>query len=351
MLQCIQGTNNLGTTEMRWEINDLLAQTIEELQARNIAYADLKPALVPSKKKFEAAFLFDSTRVDSAWYGPPIFHAFMPLLNRDATQSVRVGDLIGNGYQDLIRSIIADSLVAREPLEFAHSTNIYCIYVNNLSNAQIGHINNGLLTFPPYCGYIPTTLKPRARIFLSTTLMSFFLKCRKTVIMPQPIDYAGDSGEYQDIYAFQQNGYTQIGVRDDCFETFLSYKLERPTLPGQTFDTEMAITSVSDSYIPIELCTLHIDELKFLRYLRTEKLGSLKRAGLDQITLDELRSIIFDKITANYIYNLAYNPEHDIIKFNVLLEFPYNERSVGARLIAAFEYQPEKQAIRLLTLY
>jgi hypothetical protein len=97
-----------------------------------------------------------------------------------------------------------------------------------------------------------------------------------------------------------------------------------------------------------------VDIEKF-KYLLTEKTGSLKRAGLIAETPDKLKTLIREKISSNYIYNLSYDKEHDTTKFDILLETPPIDNSSSEntpfRIMVAFEYMPTDQTLRLITLY
>ena len=93
-----------------------------------------------------------------------------------------------------------------------------------------------------------------------------------------------------------------------------------------------------------------IDEAKH-GYLLSEKAGKLQKAQLEKFDRTELASIIKTKLLANYIYNMAFLEEHDVMKFNLMIEIPQQNGGYPTRLAAAFEYMPEKKSIRLITLH
>ncbi len=311
--------------------------------------AQLKSAIVPKTDKYEAAFIFYSRRIESGFYGRSVFDAFMPLLDNATTQSVRVGDCLGSDQQ-LIRSILESSIVSCQALNYEHSSNFYCIYINNLSKSRISIIHDGLSKFSGYCGYVPTTKEVTARVYFSTTLMSFFLKNKDRIITSHENDRLDDENINLGGYPFEQYGYQHLSIREDYFETFLHYKIERPKLNGSDFDSQMALSSISNTYIPIESCELIVEENKY-KYLLEKKFGSLKRSGLNEGGIKDLKQKIREKINSNYIYNMNYLDDHDVMKFNIILEFLSEDYDYPVRLNTCFEFDPQERTIRLITLY
>ena len=65
-----------------------------ELQSEGIDYRELKAALVPAKKKREAALIFDTAAIPDAWYLLPVFEKLLQYLDRKSVNSVLMGDFI-----------------------------------------------------------------------------------------------------------------------------------------------------------------------------------------------------------------------------------------------------------------
>ena len=349
LFECIQDQFGLSTSQMRKEITSLYSETVAVLKTKGIEYSELKSALVPKTDKYEAAFIFDSRRIESGFYGRSVFKAFMPFLDKTTTQSVRVGDCLGS-EQQLIRNILESSIVSCRDLNYEYSSNFYCIYINNLSKSRISIIHDGLSQFCGYCGHIPTTKEVAARIYFSTTLMSFFLKKKNIIITSHESDRLDHENVNLGGYPFEQFEYQHLSIREDYFEIFLHYKIERPKLDGSDFDSRMALSSISNTYIPIESCKLIIEENKY-KYLFEKKFGSLKRSGLDEGGIEDLKRKVREKINSNYIYNMNYLENHDVIKFNIVLEFLSKDHEYPVRLNASFEFNPQERTIRLITLY
>ena len=95
MLEVMQDYFGLDRTQMQREINTGFAELLAILKIKGISYASLKNALVPRPDRNEAAFIFDTTQIESSWYGLDVFERILPALDQNATHSVLCGDLSG----------------------------------------------------------------------------------------------------------------------------------------------------------------------------------------------------------------------------------------------------------------
>lgn len=66
---------------------------------------------------------------------------------------------------------------------------------------------------------------------------------------------------------------------------------------------------------------------------------------------DRIASLITSKVDANYIYNLVYLPQHDVMKFNLMLEVERDDGGYPTRMTVALEYVPKDKVLRVITLY
>lgn len=349
MLEFMRGLFKLTTTVMHQEIQGLHIATQEILQSKGIDYAQLKSGLVPVADRDEAAFIFDSQSIDSSWYGLEVAKATIPLLDKRSTQSVLCGDLIGED-QHLIFDILQESLVSARSFTFAHGTTFYCVYINNLSNAALESICGALCKFPPYVGFIPATFQSRAKTYLSSILVNGYLKHRNTIIMGHEDDRPNKEDVNTVGYPFEDFGYRVVSLQSSYFDLFLGYKIERPVFPGFEVDTEMSLNAISDKVLPIDDFTVELKEAKY-NYLKSEKLEKLEKAGIAELDRVNIAALIRAKVAASYIYNLTYLPEHDVIKFNVILEIPKVDGGYPTRLLSALEYQPLQKILRVITLF
>ena len=187
MLEVMRDHFGVSAPRMRCEIQGLHKELIKILGSKGIKYESLRAALVPVMDRQEAAFIFDSTAFESGLYGRETFKHVLPLLEPKATQSILVGDLLGNDQQFVVE-ILRESMVLSRSFTFKHSTLLYCVYINNLSDAALQRLHQGLASCPAYLGYILTTFGSRAKTYISLSVASFVLKSGKTLILTHEDD-------------------------------------------------------------------------------------------------------------------------------------------------------------------
>lgn len=338
----------IAAPRMRREIQALHNELIEILNSKGIKYESLRAALVPNMDRQEAALIFDSMACKSGLYGREIFEHLLPLLEPRSTQSILVGDLLGNDQQ-LAIDILRESMVLARSFTFKHSSLLYCVYINNLSAASLQRLHQGLASFPAYVGHIPTTFGSCAKTYISLSVGSFILKTGKTLIVAHEGDRSNSENINITFYPLEDFGYKVASLQELYFSIFLAFKIERPSFRGFQVDTELTLNTISDKVAHLNNFTVLLDEAKH-GYLLNQKLGKLKKAGLDAADRDYIAALIQSQLSANYIYNLSYLAEHDVMKFNLMLEI---QRSGGypTRMTAALEYLPGDQVLRVITLH
>lgn len=348
MLEVIRDEFDLKPEQIRREISILHTELISVLYAKGIDYTELRSALTPSMDRYEAAFLFNSQGFESGLYGRETFNWLLPLLDPKSTLSILHGDLIGNDQQ-LIFEILRESVTWSRSFTFRHSSLIYCVYVNSLTKLQFERICVGLTSCPAYLGFIDATFASRAKFFLSITLSSFIVKKGQTLIIGHEDDRSNDENVNITFYPLEDFGHRLVSLQGQYFSIFLAYKIERPAINHLEADTEFSLNAISDKVVLFEGFEVVLNEEKY-QYLLNAKHGKLRQAGLTDVGREDVAAFIQAKLSANYIYNLTYLEEHDVMKFNLLLEIP---RPYGypARLTVALEYIPENRALRVITLH
>lgn len=349
MLEVMRDHFKLTTAVMHREIQEMHIATRKALQSKGIAYEQLRSGLVPIADRHEAAFIFDSQCIDSSWYGLEVAKATIPLFDKRSTHSVLCGDLIGKD-QHLIFDILQESLVLARSFTFVHGTALYCLYINNLSDSALKAFHEALCKFQPYVGFIPGTFASRAKTYLSSILVNTYLKHGSAIITGHEDDRPNEEDVNLVGYPFEDFGYRVMSLQSRYFDLFLGYKIERPVFPGFEVDTEMSLNAVSATVLPIDDFTVELEEAKH-NYLKSEKFGKLEKAGIAEMERDDLAQLIRAKISASYIYNLSYLADHNVIKFNVMLEVPRIDGGYPTRILAALEYQPAEKNLRVITLH
>lgn len=346
-LEAMSAHYKLSNAEIYRQINLLAAGTIETLKQKGIDYSNLKNALIPHSNRKEIAFVFDSTLIDSSWYGYEVAEILIPLLDRNSANSLLLGDYICDyRYAKMYKDIFFQHIHPHKSITYKSSELFYVVYINNLSEQHFNTLNNGLQGMNAYVGYFDLTYSSPIKTVLSSVLVNAILKYKTTIINPTEADI----DENITGLPFENNGYRIVGINDLSYGMFLSYKIEREVFPGFEADHRFSLNALSDNVLDLETLNLIIKEDK-LEYLRREKSGSMEMAGLDKLTADELSVIIKKKLQDNYLFNLSFNPAHEIMKFNILVEVPRFDQNKPIKLIVALEYAPRTESLRLITMF
>jgi len=349
LLEVMRDHFGLTPDQVRREIQSIHGATTDILANKGVDYTCLRPGLTPVLKRREAAFIFDSSTIESSWYGLEVMRQLLPLLEPESTQSMLCGDLLGDD-QEFIYQVLAESLKLSRSFSFRHGSLLYAVYLNNMSDGTLLHIHECLKGFYPYVGYIPADFSTRAKTYLSTCLVNVFLKNRRNIIVGHEDDRPNDENVNMPGYPFEEFGYRVLSLQESYFGILLSYKIERPVYSGFEVDSEMALNAISDNILDIKGFHVEIDPRKH-GYLLSEKGGKLRKAQLAELDRDALSETIREKLASNYIYNMAFLEEYDVRKFSLMLEVENQDGGEPTRLAAGFEYLPQQQVLRLITLH
>jgi len=228
MLQVIKESFNLSDLQVYNEINSMLASLCKALSAKGVSYEKLKPALVPVHGDHqETAFIFDSTKTGTDWYGYTVFESLIPLLNKESTYSILVGDVIADMMgQDQIKELLFQNMIQFNATKYQHSTQYYVVYINNLTKNQISSIVAGLMNKPFFIGHIDMTFNGILKTLFSFSLIHHAIKHKNIVIQGHEPDRDEDEDINMSGYPYERNGFVVKSVSDDYLGVFLSYKVE-----------------------------------------------------------------------------------------------------------------------------
>lgn len=148
---------------------------------------------------------------------------------------------------------------------------------------------------------------------------------------------------------FEDFGYECISVGSDLAGVLLSYKIERPVIDGFETDVDLSINAVNANVSRLDEFEVQVADAK-LDYIKKAKSGSMRHAGLGDVTTEELQRIVKGKLRSNYIYNMSYLAEHKVTKFSIIIEV-VDAGGEPFRLMAALEYLPNDKVLRMLTFY
>lgn len=339
---------SLDDKVMHFEINRMFDELIKVLDSKEIKYEDLKSCLIPKNDRKEIGLIFDTSKIDSNWYGNFIFSKLIPLLPKNSTHSILCGDYIGDTetQNDLFFRFYGAIKEVRK-FEYQHSTQFFIIYINNLSKNMFDKLISDLNDFESFIGFFDLTNHSFMKSYLSTILANSFIINNRTILLEHEDDRDNSENINLVSYPFEKSGYTVKSIQGIYYGVFLSYKIEREIFKGFESDGDFALNSISPIVSKIE--EIEIEENKF-DYLRTIKKGKLKKANLISYSKSELTELIKKKIQSNYIYNMTYLKSYNVLKFDILIEL-LNTLNEIVKITIGFEYIPEHQKLRLITLY
>lgn len=349
-LEVMRDYFNLTPDRMLVEIQGMRQRVVSALASKGVDYDALGAALCPDRKKREIALIFDATIIKSSWYGREVFKHLIPLLDIRTNNSILCGDYaIESKNQELLCEAFRDAVFLVRPITYQHSTQFYIVYINNLSDNAFQKLARGLVEFDAYVGYTDATYHSVFKTLLSTQLSNLCIKNGKKIIQGHENDRDDADNVNMCGYPFEENGYKCVSLRCDLAGVLLAYKIERQVIDGFYVDTEFSLNAVNQNVSKIDTFDVYVEDAK-LKYLKKYKPGSMHHAGLDHISANELSKIIREKIKSNYIYNMSYISDHSVTKFNLMMEIAGKDGKLF-RLMAALEYKPDDEILRLITLY
>lgn len=351
-LEVVRDQFKLGPERMLREIQGLREMVVNALARKGLKYEDLKPALIPDRTRREIALVFDTKAIPSSSYGFRVAERVIPLFEKRSKHSVLVTDYSDRGAgQETMFNAMVEAVKLTRDVDWEHSSQFFIVYINNLTPTMVQRFDQGLSGWPAYIGYADTTYGSVFKFLISMMAVNLFIKAGTVILQGHEDDVSNEEDCNSCGYPFEVNGYTCRSIQSILESTMLSYKIERPVLPGFEIDTEMALNAVSETPLPLDLLEIEVKEAR-LQYLRSEKAGSMERAGLQGLTASELAALIKRKVGDSYIYNMVYEPAYDVTKFNVIIEVPpVVEGGSPTRLLAALKYLPERKTVELITLF
>ncbi|RZL61741.1 MAG: hypothetical protein EOO93_12290 [Pedobacter sp.] len=324
----------------------MFAEFIAETKKVKINYSDLKNCLTPQKQKLEIAFVFDILKTESDIYGVKIMSKLLPLFDKKTCNSILVGDFIGSSQAaHTLKQAFFHFLEQEKEINYISNDLFFIVYINNLSELAFNTIRNGLSDYSPYVGYFDLTFSNVFKHYLSTILIRNFIKDRDQIIAQDE-----DTGYYNPTWhPFEEHGFKCKAVNSLHYGIFLSYKIERPASLSEE-DIRFSLNSISKAVFKLSDFRLIIEEPK-LQYLVKNKKDNLERAGMLNMSLEELQDQIKARINTNYIFNLCFLPETHTIKFNIMLETAQRSTNKQMKLVVALEYRANDKILRLITMF
>lgn len=185
---------------------------------------------------------------------------------------------------------------------------------------------------------------------IASTVSTRFIKSKSHLIICDPhatniIDEIPST-----VSDYRELGFQSVFIHQIYFYIFLSYKIEREILVGIEKDTKFSLNMLTSDFVDLSECEIEISPEK-IEYFRKAKGDNFERAGLINHSSIELGTLITKRIANNYMYNLTFIQEHDILKFDLLMEFKRNDKEQLMKMVLGMEYQPKEKKLRLITMF
>lgn len=348
-LELIQKVFHLSDKQCTAVIISEFERLKQKLSIKGIEYSQLKNALIPAQKnRREIAFIFDSTKIISNFYGHEVFKVLIPAMDDESTYSILCGDIIIDKLSpEYWVEVIFEKLVLYHATTFRHPSQYFAVYINNLSKNQTDTFINCLSSVDFFIGYIDMTFSSILKSLISHSLVRLAIKNKKTFILSHEDDRDDVENVNLSGYDYESYGFNYKSINGMYFGLFLSYKIESDYPDDADVKYSFsAIKSEISTYreIPVSISNEKMD------YLKSNKCGVLSLLGLENVSPQKLERLIQEQIRKKYIYNLKFLEEYSISKFNVSIEL---ESSSGSKrkVVVALKYNEGCNQFQIVTLY
>lgn len=329
------------------------------LKKKGVNYDSLQNALIPTKdlNYKEIALWFDITQIDDDFYGREIMSCILPVLDKKSTCSILMGDYLDklpdSNSQELLYKLLNKKLKKYHDVNFIRSEQFFVIYINRLTTAQTYAIVDAVKNCNWFLGYTDLFDSSALKSYLSTILLNKCVKCKDVMIIANPDGFM-DQNANINIHGFPyvENGYRILSVDEECFNTFLSYKIETVILPPE--DNAFSINAICPKfqYMKNLKIEIPIEKWKYLnRDTTTEQKGKgeiMKVLASELQDIDSFKECILSNLCNNYIYKLEKN-EYGDYKFCECIGLKTKNGHYRKTLIS-LKYIPNESKLILITI-
>jgi hypothetical protein len=351
LLDVVKDYFHLSYEDMGKEIRTQYHKMLEELNLKGINYQELKNILTPQKGKKDICLVFDTTFIDDIWYGNTVFEKYFPLLSTYSGICIFDGDFVGsNENQRRMYQEISDKIEMINYSRFKNTCQYYLIYITNLTNDRIDKIINGLRFYQAFYGYFDFNYSSLLKTYISNIIGQRYFILKKDIIVLSPYQEYNEENINTAGHDFSKYGFKIKSISETNYQMFLSYKIERPYFDIDVSDQLFSLSAIANVAKPLKNFQIVIDDKKF-EYLQTKKEGSMNASLLKYLNKTEIEKILTKKIENNYIFNLSFTEEHNIIKFNTIIEIENENNKSPFKYLVSLEYIPNKNRLRIITMY
>lgn len=317
--------DNIDNKEIKKSIWEFKNELVELLKNKNIDYKDLKNVLVPQDNKKEMVLLF---KITDEWYGKEIENQVYKVLTAlKLNTNMLVGDLLIYPNRLEIKSYLLKTypnIISDEDYD------LYCVYLNNLSEKALNDINAKLKGFHLYRGYIDTTYDCWIKKYLSTILVwSLILYKNKTI-----------TNEYH-VIDKPQNLIKLPTEEIDVCTPFLWYKIERD---GNKDDLRNCLNVLTEKNIDVNALKVVCSEEK-VKYILENHQNGFHKLELLTKEKEDIEKELKRLINNNYIFNIRICKNYGTLMFSVILEKNNKRATIGLK------YDDENNIANVVTLF
>jgi len=227
----------------------------------------------------------------------------------------------------------------------------YAAYFNNLRPGDLASIHESLSSEPRYMGYIDVSFASPVRNFLSRTITPGWVILGRKAILAHDNGEALVSDEDPVGFDLPGHGYDVVSLMDSYFTGFFTYKIEATDAPQAADDRILNLAAITGELIDIDSVNVMVQPDKVDKYLLRDenKLRLMTNIGLQDVTPEELASVVKTKLSQSYVYDLRFASDGTPL-FAVAAEFEKPEGGLTRRLLA-LKHDQAQHAISLVTMY
>jgi hypothetical protein len=325
-----------------------LSQNLGEL---GIAYSSLAKALVPDHRRREIALLFDSAVASlssGGFYGIDVAEAWiagLPRLRKGVpVNSILRGDILHDSA-DQVQAAMDKTVDYHQPFTVIHPSQVYVVYVTNLTEEQGNTLTASAAEHPAYIGHADCTDRSALKEHLGLSLMNSGLRVGD-MILEGVSDYGDGPNGAQ--LPFEALGFTPTAVINTQFLPFLGYRINSHLTGMNREDNRLALATLSPDAAYLEAPDIWMTPGRY-GYLQDGKhRDSMEQAGLLHLSQPALEVAVSKLVAQGYLYNLRLNEYGDLLYtalVDVEVEGRYRTFTIGLR------FKPEDGRVELMTFF
>ncbi|MFB7755138.1 hypothetical protein ACFC18_36900 [Streptomyces sp. NPDC056121] len=326
-----------------------LTQTLDEF---GIAYSSLAKALVPDHRRREIALLFDSVVASlssNGWYAIDVAEAWMAGLPRPrkgvSVNSILRGDIL-YGSRDEVQAVMDEKVVYHQPFTVIHPSQVYCVYVTNLSKEQASTLISSAAEHAAYIGYADCTDRSVLKEILGRSLPNSGLRVGDMILegVAEPGDMPNGAG-----LPFESLGFTPTPVLHGLFLPFLGYRINSQLTGRNREDNCTALTALSPGAAHLEAPDIWMTPGRYGFLQDGKHRDSMEQAGLLTLSQPALEAAVSKLVAQGYLYHLRLDGYGNLL-YTALVDVKmedgrYRTFTIGLR------FNPQDKRVELMTFF